>query len=607
MPLGPTPFKILVNLQVRVSSSPSLVLFSLLQCSPLLLVPAYSPSCRDPTSCYNLTQLSCDICYQNGGVVDPSKPYFCYCPASITYNSSSSISCSPTVQLCNGSFICDPSCLTCAGSSNTQCYSCVNSSQVLFQSGSNAFGICVAPCLSPQYLDTNATCQTLDCTSLSDCNGQGTCFPNTTTHLPACACNSTATGPDCSLQYTCSDPDLNYCSGNGTCALNSVTGSLYCQCNVGWTGNNCSTQVSYATSTLWGSEVGGNLVTITSSVGFTLSDNVTCTFGGAAVTGLVVPPGAYCIVPPYYSYLVIIPFALLVNGTSMLSPTSKFTYTYSGQLPAEYEQPASYSSFFLQSTTFEIDYQDTSVYYSGNRQVQVYLYQWNFDPFDINVPNPVLVDLGVIASGQNNGIIRVNISQPFSWNTALYIVSVRSGLNVSNGYASFFETADSATQCTYFGDNAISTFNAGGPFQACPSPGYTSTVFPACSSVVMEPAMESSQTCVADPDTDDVCLYPNGNWNSWSTTTTWYQLWEPFKPSLSKGPVVQYFAATQLPKFFCCGPTSSKNNDIPSMSEYLHREPTLGDFFLHQEVLRRIHHASLRPWPCLWNDPLPHP
>ena len=473
----------------------------------------------------------------------------------------------------------------------------MDTTQVLFQSGSNAFGQCVAPCLSTQYLDANATCQTLDCTLLLNCYGNGACVANTTTHLPACACVSSFTGSTCSVPHNC--PVLNNCTGKGTCAFNTVTESLFCQCNVGWTGNNCSTQVSYATSLLQGPEVGGSLVNITSSVGFTLSDDVTCTFGRTAVTGLIVPPLAYCIVLPYYSYLVIIPFAVLINGTSVLSPTSKFTYTSSNKFP--YSQTMM-GSFLSTQGNVTINYTNTDVHLLGNRQVQVYLYQWIFDPFDYNIPNPVLTDLGLIGSANNTGTMIVIIPQSFDWDNVLYVISVQSGILVSNYYAAVITSSYSASsQCNYFGGNAISTFNAGGPFQACPSPGYTSTVFDACAAVIMEPLMQSSQTCTADPDTDDICLYPS------ATRNTWEQLWEPFKPSLSKGPVVQYFAATQLPKIFCCGPTSSKNNDIPSMSEYLHREPTLGDFFLHQEVLRRIHHASLRPWPCLWNDPLPHP
>ena len=337
--------------------------------SPFLVPTPYDPICRDPKNCHNLTQQSCDICYQNGGVVDPSKPSLCYCPASATYNSSSSISCSPAVQLCYGSYICDPSCLTCAGPRNTQCYSCMDTTQVLFQSGSNAFGQCVAPCLSTQYLYANATCQTLDCTLLLNCYGNGACVANTTTHLPACACVSSFTGSTCSVPRNC--PVLNNCTGKGTCAFNTVTESLFCQCNVGWTGNNCSTQVSYATSLLQGPEVGGSLVNITSSVGFTLSDDVTCTFGRTAVTGLIVPPLAYCIVLPYYSYLVIIPFAVLINGTSVLSPTSKFTYTSSNKFP--YSQTMM-GSFLSTQGNVTINYTNTDVHLLGNRQVQVYLY-----------------------------------------------------------------------------------------------------------------------------------------------------------------------------------------------------------------------------------------
>ena len=188
---------------------------------------AYSPTCRDPTNCGGLTQLGCDTCYQNGGVVDPSQPLACYCPASTSYNTPSATACSPIVQLCSGSYLCDPSCLTCSGPSNTQCLSCSNSSQILIISGSNPYGQCVTPCSSTQYRDLNGNCQTLNCAPMSNCNGNGVCVLNPNTYQSACSCLPSFMGSDCSVPLSC--PTLNNCGGNGTCSFNTVTESLYCQ------------------------------------------------------------------------------------------------------------------------------------------------------------------------------------------------------------------------------------------------------------------------------------------------------------------------------------------------------------------------------------------
>ena len=501
---------------------------------------AYTPTCRDPTSCGTLTQIGCDTCYWNGGVVDPSQPLVCYCPATTSYSTPLATSCSPPVQLCSGSYLCDPSCLTCSGSSNTQCLSCSNAAQSLFQFGSNPYGQCVSPCLSTQFRGSSGTCQNLDCSSFNNCTENGVCYGNTTSQLSACSCFSSFTGSNCSIPLSC--PTLSNCNGHGACSFNTVTESLFCQCNVVWTGPQCTTQVSYATSTLSGPEVGGSLITITSSASFTMWDNVTCAFGGTAVTGFIVSPVAYCIAPPHFSYSVNVPFVLLVNGTSKLSSTSKFSYTYSNQLLTTY-QPL--SSFFWPNPTTGISYTHTSVYSSGSDNVQVHLYQWSFDPFDINVPNPVLVDLGVIASGPNIGTISVDLTQPsFLWTTVLYVLSLQSGLSVENQYL-VLTPSDFGKECAYFGENVISVLNSGGFAQSCPSPGYTSYLFETCSSLVMEPVIEPfNAPCVADPDFQDICLYP------YATPDTWYQLWEPFKFSLSEGPVVQYFSATQLPSSF---------------------------------------------------------
>jgi len=136
------------------------------------------------------------------------------------------------------------------------------------------------------------------------------------------------------------------------------------------------------------------LITVTSSANFTMWDNVTCIFGGNSVTGVIVPPLAYCTVPPYYTYLVFQPFTLLVNGTSKI--TSRLLYSYSNMLPTSSTQLSSF--LWTTGTARTINYNTTNVFSLGNSTVAVHLYQWNFDPFDINVPTPVLVDLGVITS-----------------------------------------------------------------------------------------------------------------------------------------------------------------------------------------------------------------
>jgi len=333
---------------------------------------------------------------------------------------------------------------------------------------------------------------------------------------------------------------FNQCSWHGTCAYNSVTNAVYCECAVGWSGASCSIQV-YATSTLSATEIGGSLITITSIFNFTMWDNVTCIFGGASVTGFIVPPLAYCTVPPYYTYLVFQPFTLLVNGTSKI--TSRLLYSYSNMLPTSSTQLSSF--LWTTGTARTINYNTTNVFSLGNSTVAVHLYQWNFDPFDINVPTPVLVDLGVITSGPNNDTISVTIPQPFAWTTALYVLSLQSGYYTYNQYVAL-NSSTAAAQCTDFGENVIDVRNSGGFAQSCPSDPNSPIEFAACSLVVSEPPIEKPQTCLADPDTEDICLYPS------MTPNTWYQLWEPFKFSLSEGPVVQYFASTQLPKVFCC-------------------------------------------------------
>jgi len=484
-------------------------------------------------------------------VVDPSQPLACYCPATTSYNTPSATSCSPTVQLCSGSYICDPSCLTCSGPSNLQCFSCVNSSQVLFQSGSNAYGQCVAPCTSTQYRNSNGNCQNLDCSPFNYCNGNGACVENTTSQVSVCACLSPFTGSNCSIPLSC--PTLNNCGGNGTCSFNTVTDSLYCQCHPGWIGNNCSTAVAYATSALVATEVGGTQITITSSANFTVWDNVACTLGGHSVTGFIVPPLAYCNLPPYFTYLVLAPFTVLVNGTTKI--TSRMDMLNSNLIP--YSTAMMNSLMWTTGTARTISYKTTNVFSLGSSTVSVRLYQWIFDPYNINAPTPVLMDLGVIATGPNNGTISVTISEPFNWTTTLYVLSLQSGIYASNQYAAL-NSSTAAAQCTYFAENGINIENSGWPFAACPSPGYTSTVFDACAAVIMEPLMQSSQTCTADPDTDDICLYPS------ATPNTWEQLWEPYKPSNFQGTVVQYFASVTLPKLFCCEPTSTKNSNIPS-------------------------------------------
>jgi len=166
-------------------------------------------------------------------VVDPANPTVCYCPATATFfppSTATNTSCTPPLTLCAGTYLCDPSCLTCAGSGPDQCQSCSVSGTSVIYSGQNSFGPCLAPCGAGQYRDPiSLTCQSPDCSSLSNCNDEGACTWNGTESV--CSCYSNFQGNDFSTPLSC--PALSNCSGQGTCALDLTTQSLYCQCVVG--------------------------------------------------------------------------------------------------------------------------------------------------------------------------------------------------------------------------------------------------------------------------------------------------------------------------------------------------------------------------------------
>ena len=94
---------------VRISSFFFHLLFLSCNSSCLMPIEIYAPSCRNPSSCGSLSLSNCYSCYSAGGVVDPSFPTLCYCPATITYFSPSSTNvCSPTLSFCAGTYLCDP-------------------------------------------------------------------------------------------------------------------------------------------------------------------------------------------------------------------------------------------------------------------------------------------------------------------------------------------------------------------------------------------------------------------------------------------------------------------------------------------------------------------
>ncbi|MBI1825241.1 MAG: hypothetical protein HY287_04500 [Planctomycetes bacterium] len=83
-----------------------------------------------------------------------------------------------------------------------------------------------------------------------NCNGHGTCNPDTT-----CSCFTGYAGAACDQ---CGADYYNYptctfcqaastCSGNGTC-----TASGTCNCNVGWTGAACDQSTAVPTVSEWG-------------------------------------------------------------------------------------------------------------------------------------------------------------------------------------------------------------------------------------------------------------------------------------------------------------------------------------------------------------------
>ena len=209
-----------------------------------------------------------------------------------------------------GSYLCDPSCLTCAGSGADQCLSCSVSGTSVIYSGQNSFGPCLAPCGAGQYRDPiSLICQSPDCSLLSNCNGEGSCVWNGTQSV--CSCYFNFQGSDCSIPLNC--PALSNCSGQGTCGLDQTTQKLNCQCTVGWQGPTCANQSTYAFSPTRDTELGGTWIKVTSSAEFTSSENVTCTFGPTTVTAMIQAPNAYCQTPPYHTYSVNVNFAVTVG------------------------------------------------------------------------------------------------------------------------------------------------------------------------------------------------------------------------------------------------------------------------------------------------------
>ena len=509
-------------------------------------------ACRQPSTCGSLSRLDCSTCYRLGGLVDPSRPLLCYCEATDVYSVPSGTNCADVVPLCNGTFVCDPSCYTCLGPNATQCLSCANPNNVFFSQTQNSGGSCITPCQVGQYIDWEGVCQYPNCSALSNCNGEGNCVWDPVNLVSACSCNTNFNGSDCSIVNAC--PTLDNCSGHGSCALNRITTSVYCICTLGWSGPSCSIQETFSYSPKTGPEIGGTTITIFSSLGFNSTDKVTCTFGSTNFTAFISPPLAYCTTPPYYAGLVNVPFKVYLDGNATAAISSIFSYVYSNLLP--------YSTQTMQGITYTVGTAKSIVYttkppytqgLSNFTTIQVHVYVWNYASLESDgSPNPVLQDLGVWVTAPNNGTVSVtfNSTFAFSWtsNQQLYVISIQAGPYFYNTYA-YVAPQNSTQQCDYFLANAPPS---GSVIDACDDAVGSSSFFSLCSSeaVIDEPPiLSTAYNCYYDDSEQDKCYI-----QVIGTTTYLVQTYEPYMINQDSQDIVLYFVSTQLPKQLCCAP-----------------------------------------------------
>jgi len=377
--------------------------------------------------------------------VDPDVPLACYCPSSLSYEPaplpfSDTFTCSSPLPLCPGYFLCDPSCRTCTGPSPSECMSCYEfKEEELVRVGNNPQGRCLPSCEEGQYRDNNGNCQEPDCHALNGCSQRGKCVFDG--ERSVCDCEPQFSGNDCSVPRSC--PSLNECNGQGTCSLNAITGELYCRCNFPWEGLTCTIKSDLNCKPKEVSEIGGERVLIYYS-GFSISDQVRCTFDETEVEGQVIEENeelvALCFSPPQFKSLVDIPLYLSVNGGERHF-VRMIALHYSGKLPVGHKD---LDYFRLEiGEKYQLKYLWTDAFWDSAERATLELMRWRWDPYLPFPQDPVLESLGVIAEGENDGKLPFQLPEDlnFEWETALYILSLRAGTHSLRLYAHLTSTS----------------------------------------------------------------------------------------------------------------------------------------------------------------------
>ena len=264
---------------------------------------------------------------------------------------------------------------------------------------------------------------------------------------------------------------------------------------------------------------------------------------------MIQAPNAYCQTPPYHSYSVSVNF--VVNGVSI--SLGQFTYKSSNGLPTS--TSALSGLVWTVGKARSLSYFATApkVANSGVSTVVVELYSWSWNPYDYQSTFSSLNYLGVITppSTPNTGTVSLtlNVTSRFDWTQALYIISLTSGFNTYREYAVIEESTFSAhTQCQYWQNNALPNQS---PFQSCPLSNSLFAYTP-CTGAQQYPNFIPNDYCYQGNNVPQACYYSRYNQNPLQL-----DLWLPYLPTPSLGPVVQYFVSTQFPQILCCSSGST--------------------------------------------------
>jgi len=407
--------------------------------------------------------------------VDPSAPSVCYCPSTNTHyaaplpssNSSSSL-CPAPLPLCQGSYLCHSSCLTCVGEGPSQCTACADGEKELVRIGQQVEGTCLPPCGPGQYRDGAGECQDPQCSAFNDCHQKGVCRFNGSHSV--CVCDLNFSGPDCSVPRSC--PALDECSGRGQCLLQPITGALFCRCPFPWGGPSCADLSLLSFSPSQGTEIGGEAIYVSSSLQFDQADLVNCTLGERMVPGEIVETSgvlvALCISPPHHDSLAQVPLFLSVNGGEPVL-LGNYLYTYSGKLPRTSSELSSFR--WETGVSYTRSYRFTGFHLLPEATFSLELLRWRWDPFSPAAGEPLLESRGILASGPNTGDLTFSFSEEdgFGWDRALSILSLRVGRHVYRQYGMVSPSqagADDPLLCSAWGAASLPLTSL---FRPCPS------------------------------------------------------------------------------------------------------------------------------------------